>query len=80
MATPEEAVTLRTQGRIAIITLNNPKKLNAMNQPNYYRLSCLLQDVAAMDDITVTVLTGTGRFVSLLSSNPLLQGGAWVPG
>lgn len=64
MATPEEAVTLRTQGRVAIITLNNPKKLNAMNQPNYYRLSCLLQDVAAMDAITVTILTGTGRYFS----------------
>ena len=64
MATPEEAVTLTTRGRVAIITLNNPKKLNAMNQKNYYRLSCLLQDVAAMPDISVTVLTGTGRFFS----------------
>lgn len=64
MASPEQAVTLRTTGRVAIITLNNPKQLNAMNQGNYYRLSCLMRDVAAMDNITVTVITGTGRFFS----------------
>lgn len=59
-----DAVTLTKKGRIAIITLNQPKKLNAMNQDGYYRLSCLLQDVAKMDDISITVLTGTGRFFS----------------
>jgi len=62
--TPEEAVTLRTQGRTAIITLNNPKKLGAMNQAYYYRLSCLLREVAGDPSISVTVLTGTGRFFS----------------
>lgn len=59
-----EVVTLTRKGRIAIITLNQPKKLNAMNQDAYYRLSCILQDVARMDDISITVLTGTGRFFS----------------
>ncbi len=59
-----EVVTLTKKGRIAIITLNQPRKLNAMNQDAYYRLSCLLQDVAKMNDISITVLTGTGRFFS----------------
>lgn len=59
-----EVVTLTKKGRVAIITLNQPKKLNAMNLDAYYRLSCLLQDVAKMDDISITVLTGTGRFFS----------------
>jgi Delta3-Delta2-enoyl-CoA isomerase len=59
-----EIVTLTQKGRIAIITLNQPKKLNAMNQDAYYRLSCLLQDVAKMDNISITLLTGTGRFFS----------------
>lgn len=59
-----EVVTLTKKGRIAIITLNQPKKLNAMNQDAYYRLSCLLQDVAKMDEVSITVLTGTGRFFS----------------
>ena len=59
-----EVVTLTKKGRIAIITLNRPKKLNAMNQDAYYQLSCLLQDIAKMDDISITVLTGTGRYFS----------------
>ena len=59
-----EVVTLTKKGRIAIITLNQPKKLNAMNQDAYFKLSCLMRDVAKMDDITVTVLTGKGRFFS----------------
>jgi Delta3-Delta2-enoyl-CoA isomerase len=59
-----EVVTLAKKGRIAVITLNQPKKLNAMNQDAYYRLSCLLRDVARMDDISITVLTGTGRYFS----------------
>jgi len=59
-----ETVTLETRGRIAIIRLNQPRKLNAMNQDAYYLLSCLMREVAAMPEITVTVLTGTGRFFS----------------
>lgn len=57
-------VTLETKGKIAIITLNIEKKLNAMNQDNYFRLATLMHEVAAMDEITVTVLTGNGRFFS----------------
>ena len=64
MTSPSEMVTFTKKGRIAIITLNQPKKLNAMNQDAYYRLSCLLQDVEKMDDIKITLLTGTGRFFS----------------
>jgi len=64
VASPEEAVLYRQQGRVAIITLNLPKKLNAMTQPYYYRISCLLRDIAENPDISVTVLTGNGRFFS----------------
>lgn len=59
-----DAVLFRKEGRIAIITLNQPKKLNAMSQAAYYRVSCLLRDIAQMDDISITVITGTGRFFS----------------
>jgi peroxisomal 3,2-trans-enoyl-CoA isomerase len=64
LASPEEAVLYRQQGRIAIITLNQPKKLNAMTQPYYYRVSCLLRDIAENPAISVTVITGNGRFFS----------------
>ncbi|KEF59598.1 enoyl-CoA hydratase [Exophiala aquamarina CBS 119918] len=61
---PGEIVIFRTQGQIAIITINNSKKLGALRPQDSYRISCLLQDIAAMPQITVTVLTGTGRFYS----------------
>lgn len=64
MASPEELVLYRIEGRVAIITLNNPKKLNAMSLHTYYRLSCLMRDIAANPDISVTVITGNGRFFS----------------
>ena len=63
MSSPEECVLLRKQGRLAIITLNIPSKLNAMNGDNYYRLSCLMQDVAK------SVL----RFILLLHLNTFLS-------
>ncbi|RMZ89526.1 hypothetical protein DV736_g3248, partial [Chaetothyriales sp. CBS 134916] len=65
MSSPvEEQVTLRTVGRTAIITLNNPGELNALTQDHYYRISCLLRQIANDPNITCTVLTGSGRFFS----------------
>ncbi|KAL9120134.1 MAG: hypothetical protein Q9187_003316, partial [Circinaria calcarea] len=64
MATIEDQITLTTKGKIAIITLNLEKKLNALTQDLYYRLSCLMREVAARDDIYITVLTGKGRYFS----------------
>lgn len=64
MTSAEEAITLTTEGKIAIITLNLPQKLNALTQDLYYRLSCLLREVAARNDIYITILTGKGRYFS----------------
>jgi len=60
----QNEMTLKYQAPLAIITFNRPKKLNAMTSHHYYRLSCLMREVALRDDITITVLTGTGRFFS----------------
>ena len=57
-------VTLETKGKVAIITLNDPKKLNALNQDSYYQLAVYMNQVAKREDIYITVLTGTGRFFS----------------
>ncbi|KAI4142185.1 MAG: hypothetical protein LQ341_003274 [Variospora aurantia] len=43
MASAEQSVTLTTEGKIAIITLNLPHKLNALTRDLYYQLSCLLR-------------------------------------
>jgi len=61
---PSDAITLTTRGKVAIICFNLEKKLNALTQDLYYRLSCLMREVAARDDIYITVLTGKGRYFS----------------
>ena len=64
MSASNEQITLTTQGKIAIITLNLPNKLNALTQDLYYRLACLLREIARREDIYITVLTGKGRYFS----------------
>jgi len=59
-----DVVTLEYKGRIAVITLNNPSKLNAMSQDNYYTLSKHLREIATHDEVFITVLTGKGNFFS----------------
>ncbi|KAL9048536.1 MAG: hypothetical protein Q9162_007665 [Coniocarpon cinnabarinum] len=61
---PMQAVTLRKRGYIAIITLSVPQKLNALTQPCYFRLASLLQEIAEDPAVTVTIVTGSGRFFS----------------
>ena len=64
MSSPEKAVTLTIDGKIAIITLNLPEKLNALTQDLYYRVSTLMRQIATRDDIYITILTGKGRYFS----------------
>lgn len=59
-----DAVILEIRKNIAIITLNKPKKLNAMTSEDYFRVACLLHEVAAMEDVTITVIVGKSRFFS----------------
>lgn len=59
-----KVITLKKQGFIAIITINIPHKLNAMNQAHYFRIATLLLEIAEMPDIAVTVVTAQGRFFS----------------
>ncbi|KAI4120596.1 MAG: hypothetical protein LQ338_006897 [Usnochroma carphineum] len=64
MTSAGQSITLTIEGKIAIITLNLPQKLNALTQDLYYRLSCLLREVAARNNIYITILTGKGRYFS----------------
>lgn len=61
---PEKAITFEKRDWIAIITIDVPAKLNALTQPCYFRIATLLHEIGAMDDITVTIVTGKGRFFS----------------
>lgn len=65
----EQLVTLTYQDRVAIVTLNRPDKLNALNQDLYYLLGERLREIDQRDDIYITVLTGTGRFFSAYATS-----------
>lgn len=51
-------------GRVAIVTIDRQKKLNALTQNHYFRIAELLLDIAKMDEVVITVVTGKGRFFS----------------
>ncbi|KAJ8119470.1 hypothetical protein O1611_g10607 [Lasiodiplodia mahajangana] len=59
-----EFIKVSYSGRIATITIDNDKKLNALDMDGYYYLSKALRDVALRDDIYITIMTGKGRYFS----------------
>jgi Delta3-Delta2-enoyl-CoA isomerase len=68
----EDGILVEYRDKIAIITINQPKKLNALNQELYFKLAVAMHEVAARDDIFITVLTGKGRYFSayVLTTSP----------
>ena len=55
-------VTLEYRGKIAVITIDNVEKLNALDQDGYYQVAAFMREVALREDVFVTVLTGKGMF------------------
>ena len=64
MASESDVVTLEYRGRVAIISISNPSKLNALTQQNYYDITNKLNEIATHDEVFVTVLIGKGRYFS----------------
>ena len=64
-------VTLEYRGKIAVITIDNVEKLNALDQDGYYQLASFMREVAGHEEVFVTVLTGKGMSHSN-SSNVLI--------
>ncbi|ATZ58678.1 hypothetical protein BCIN_16g03900 [Botrytis cinerea B05.10] len=60
-----EPVTLEYKGRIAVITIDNEKKLNALTQDGYYLIAKFMREIATHDEVFVTVLTGKGVFCNI---------------
>jgi len=57
-------INVEYKGRVAIITIDNEKKLGALNLDQYFELATKMNEVAAHDEVYVTVLIGKGRFFS----------------
>src|SRR3970040_2418365 len=47
--------------RIATVTINRPKSLNALNLATGEELSAVLNEIALRDDVGVVLLTGAGE-------------------
>ncbi|KEY67232.1 hypothetical protein S7711_06701 [Stachybotrys chartarum IBT 7711] len=60
----DSVINLEYRGRVAILTIANEKKLNALSQPQYYDLAQKLREIATHDEVFITVLVGKGRFFS----------------
>ncbi|KAH6850034.1 ClpP/crotonase-like domain-containing protein [Chaetomium sp. MPI-CAGE-AT-0009] len=61
MASP---IQVEYQGRLAIISINNDKKLNALTQAGYYDLAQAMREIATHDEVFITLIIGKGRYFS----------------
>lgn len=56
-----EFATYEKQGRIAIVTLNRPERLNALHPPAHFELHEIWDDFERDPDVWVGILTGSGE-------------------
>ncbi|MGA6993984.1 MAG: enoyl-CoA hydratase-related protein [Candidatus Deferrimicrobiaceae bacterium] len=56
-----ENLLVDVSGRIATITINRPKSLNALNRATMQELSAALEEIARGRDVGVVLLTGAGE-------------------
>ncbi|MFI7589771.1 enoyl-CoA hydratase [Spongisporangium articulatum] len=59
-----EIVTYRTEGPVAVVTMNRPEYANAQNSAMTYALDAAFYRAVADDEVAVIVLTGAGRHFS----------------
>jgi peroxisomal 3,2-trans-enoyl-CoA isomerase len=57
-------VSVEYNGRVAIITLDDQKKLNALSKDGFYQLAKYMREISTHDEVFVTLLIGRGRFFS----------------
>ena len=57
----EPEVLVRIDGGVAVVTLNRPAKLNALNSELWAALERRLDELGAASDVRAVVLTGAGR-------------------
>lgn len=60
----DSIISVEYSGRLATITIDNDKKLNALDQMGYYEIARLLREIATHDEVYITLLTAKGRYFS----------------
>jgi len=56
-----EPILVERHGRVGLVTLNRPEKLNALNSALVNQLELALRELNADDDIGAIVITGAGE-------------------
>jgi enoyl-CoA hydratase len=56
-----ENITLQTEEKIAVVTINRPLSLNALNSQTILELSKVFSDLGSDHEIRVIILTGSGE-------------------
>lgn len=59
-----DIVIMERDGRIAVITLNRPERLNAISRETISRVQAAMDDLEADDEIAVVIIRGAGRAFS----------------
>jgi enoyl-CoA hydratase/carnithine racemase len=70
----KENVVLRREGRIGILTLNRPGKLNALNVSLIRELGEVLNHIREDDEMSVIIVTGEGRAFSVGADMEVIGG------
>lgn len=65
-----EGIKCEFRGRVAIVTIDRPKKLGALSQDHYFNIAQWLRHIDSREDVFITVLAGTGRFFSAFVNKP----------
>lgn len=60
----DELITYEVRGKVAVITINVPQKLNALNSAGYLLLGKHMEAADAEEDTVVTLIQSSGRFFS----------------
>lgn len=57
----EPQVLVERKDKVAVVTINRPKQLNALNSSVYAELDAAFKEISAMDGVYCVVLTGSGE-------------------
>ncbi|KAM3553921.1 hypothetical protein ARSEF4850_006706, partial [Beauveria asiatica] len=60
----DKVINLEYRGRVALVTIDNQSKLNALTQQDYFQLAQYLREIEKHDEVFVTVIMGKGRYFS----------------
>ncbi|KAF7544272.1 hypothetical protein G7Z17_g10080 [Cylindrodendrum hubeiense] len=57
-------INLEYRGRVAVLTIDNDRKLNSLGLMQYYDLAQKMREIATHDEVFITVILAKGRYFS----------------